>query len=175
MCHIIWQYFLSSWSAFFHGTPFACNACVHWRRGGGGSTQTNIVHLEKKKHAGNFLPPLSEVSLLIKNKVNDNWKIQIFTYHDVFFKAVHSGWKLQAVLNCLRTLFVEEGVFTFSFLCADEDVNECKNDTVASSCPVGAFCKDTPDSFRCQCKRGYTGNGSSCTSKLTFLWLLFFV
>nr|BDT33004.1 DUF4215 domain-containing protein [Myxococcus sp. MH1] len=40
------------------------------------------------------------------------------------------------------------------------DVNECTNGT--SQCSVNATCTNTPGSYTCTCKAGYSGNGRTC-------------
>ncbi|WP_194863092.1 EGF domain-containing protein [Myxococcus sp. AB036A] len=40
------------------------------------------------------------------------------------------------------------------------DVNECTNGT--SQCSVNATCTNTPGSYNCTCKPGYSGNGWTC-------------
>jgi EGF domain len=40
-------------------------------------------------------------------------------------------------------------------------VDECANGT--ANCDVHATCTDLPDGFRCTCKPGFTGNGTTCT------------
>lgn len=37
------------------------------------------------------------------------------------------------------------------------DVNEC----MQGVCDTNAMCEDTPGSFNCTCKPGYSGNGTS--------------
>ncbi|NVJ15492.1 EGF domain-containing protein [Myxococcus sp. AM010] len=40
------------------------------------------------------------------------------------------------------------------------DVNECMNGT--AQCSVNAFCTNTPGSYTCTCRPGYSGNGWTC-------------
>ena len=40
------------------------------------------------------------------------------------------------------------------------DIDECKENT--DDCDVNADCNNTPGSFTCTCKDGYTGNGRKC-------------
>ncbi|WP_147094738.1 EGF domain-containing protein, partial [Myxococcus fulvus] len=40
------------------------------------------------------------------------------------------------------------------------DVNECTNGT--AQCSVNATCTNTPGSYTCTCKAGYSGNGRTC-------------
>ena len=44
------------------------------------------------------------------------------------------------------------------------DVDECTTDT--HNCDVNAVCTDTDGSFTCACNSGYSGDGTTCTSKL---------
>lgn len=46
------------------------------------------------------------------------------------------------------------------------DINECSTGTHA--CDINAICVNEPGSFACQCKAGYTGDGSQCESKDTY-------
>jgi len=38
------------------------------------------------------------------------------------------------------------------------DINECLN----GNCHEQAICENTPGSFSCTCKTGYSGNGINC-------------
>ena len=42
------------------------------------------------------------------------------------------------------------------------DVDEC----ASSPCDANAQCTDLPGTFTCECNVGYTGDGTTCTSKL---------
>ena len=44
------------------------------------------------------------------------------------------------------------------------DINECS--TGADACDVNAKCKNTVGSYTCTCKKGFTGNGKTCTGKI---------
>ena len=44
------------------------------------------------------------------------------------------------------------------------DVDECTTDI--HNCDVNAVCTDTDGSFTCSCNSGYSGDGTTCTSKL---------
>ena len=48
-----------------------------------------------------------------------------------------------------------------------ENVNECPQ-TV--NCDVNAYCSDTPGSFVCSCKAGFSGDGRSCEGKVDVNW-----
>ena len=53
------------------------------------------------------------------------------------------------------------------------DNNECTAGT--SNCASGtSTCTNTPGSFTCACKTGYTGNGVTCTGELFFFFSFFF-
>ena len=47
------------------------------------------------------------------------------------------------------------------------DINECSTGT--HTCDVNAICVNEPGNFACQCKAGYTGDGSHCKSKHAFM------
>ncbi|KAL5010998.1 hypothetical protein ScPMuIL_013303 [Solemya velum] len=42
-----------------------------------------------------------------------------------------------------------------------EDIDECSKDI--HHCDTNAVCLNTPGSYTCTCKTGYTGNGNTCT------------
>ena len=42
------------------------------------------------------------------------------------------------------------------------DVNEC----VTSPCHSNATCEDTIGSYSCECNQGFSGNGTTCSSKI---------
>jgi hypothetical protein len=50
--------------------------------------------------------------------------------------------------------------------CVRTDTDECMNSDVERSCDLQATCTNTPGSFTCQCKEGFTGDGFQCTGKL---------
>ena len=42
------------------------------------------------------------------------------------------------------------------------DIDEC----ISNSCITNATCKDGINSYTCECKKGFTGDGNTCTGKL---------
>jgi len=44
------------------------------------------------------------------------------------------------------------------------DTNECLKNN--GGCHSDAICTNTPGSFNCACKSGYSGNGFNCTGNL---------
>ena len=46
------------------------------------------------------------------------------------------------------------------------DIDECSSNL--DSCHVNAVCSNTPGSYTCTCKAGYSGDGKSCTGELFF-------
>jgi len=44
------------------------------------------------------------------------------------------------------------------------EIDECS--TNSPSCDVNAVCSNTPGSYNCSCKAGYSGDGKSCTDEL---------
>ena len=47
------------------------------------------------------------------------------------------------------------------------DVNECSDST--HNCHTQATCTNIDGSFTCACDTGYTGDGTSCASKFSYL------
>lgn len=47
------------------------------------------------------------------------------------------------------------------------DVDECVEGT--DSCHIDAICQNTPKSYKCICKSGYTGDGKHCKGRGTML------
>jgi len=74
------------------------------------------------------------------------------------------------ICNCIEGFegdgFSCEGIFTFFFLnwviliCSLIDLDECVLNT--HNCHTQAKCSNTPGSFTCDCKGGYSGNGFVC-------------
>ena len=53
------------------------------------------------------------------------------------------------------------------------DINECKENS--NGCHKDATCSNTPGSYSCTCKHGYTGNGKSCDGRFiqrNFLYVI---
>ena len=50
------------------------------------------------------------------------------------------------------------------------NINECS--TGANACDVNAKCKNTVGSYTCSCKKGFTGNGKTCTGKIDLTYCL---
>ena len=46
------------------------------------------------------------------------------------------------------------------------DVNECADSSLV--CHKDALCSNSPGSYNCTCKPGYTGNGKTCTGMLAY-------
>ena len=52
----------------------------------------------------------------------------------------------------------------------NSDADECSLDL--DNCHHNAICTNIEDGFVCTCNTGYTGNGSHCESKLSFVYLV---
>ena len=50
--------------------------------------------------------------------------------------------------------------------CISSDIDECSADT--SPCDENADCTNSNGSYRCSCKQGFTGNGSSCNGTANY-------
>lgn len=54
----------------------------------------------------------------------------------------------------------KQNIFKLSkIFCSSSDVDEC---LLANTCDENADCVNTEGSFICSCKKGFTGNGSTC-------------
>ncbi|WP_169558631.1 EGF domain-containing protein [Myxococcus stipitatus] len=62
--------------------------------------------------------------------------------------------------GCSATCQVEPGYTCSGAPSVCTDVNECTNGT--NQCSVNATCVNTPGSYTCTCKPGYSGNGRTC-------------
>ena len=49
-----------------------------------------------------------------------------------------------------------------------QDIDECGTDRIHASCHANATCVNTPGSFQCVCRPGYSGDGANCQSELGF-------
>ncbi len=49
-------------------------------------------------------------------------------------------------------------------MCSLSDINEC----VGNPCDDNADCVDTPGSFTCTCRDGFTGDGFTCEGTVSF-------
>ncbi|NBD13085.1 EGF domain-containing protein [Corallococcus silvisoli] len=63
--------------------------------------------------------------------------------------------------GCSSTCSVESGYTCTGQPSVCTDINECTNGT--AQCSTNATCTNTPGSYSCTCKAGYTGNGKTCT------------
>lgn len=62
------------------------------------------------------------------------------------------------IYSYLWNIFIIYQWFTFM----DSDINEC---STSNPCDTNANCQNTPGSYVCSCKSGYTGNGKTCSGK----------
>ena len=60
--------------------------------------------------------------------------------------------------------------FSVALMCLfSEDIDEC--DLVTDNCNTTSMnCENNAGAFRCACKNGYTGNGSTCTGWFAVLY-----
>ena len=70
------------------------------------------------------------------------------------------------------TLLCGSSACAFLLFCNDifsssPDIDECLLDP--SSCDANAFCTNSRGSYSCDCKRGFTGNGTICEGMLSIL------
>ena len=49
------------------------------------------------------------------------------------------------------------------------DVDECTS-SGANQCHINAMCTNTEGSYVCRCKKGFTGDGFTCTRELPLMW-----
>lgn len=56
-------------------------------------------------------------------------------------------------------------LFFFLFTLNFTDIDECAS--VPSACDVNAACSNSEGSYSCECKRGFTGNGTICEGSLS--------
>ncbi|XP_031412859.1 signal peptide, CUB and EGF-like domain-containing protein 3 [Meleagris gallopavo] len=65
---------------------------------------------------------------------------------------------LQIAGLCTLALLLHSGITLANK--AGQDVDECVEGT--DSCHIDAICQNTPKSYKCICKSGYTGDGKHC-------------
>ena len=51
------------------------------------------------------------------------------------------------------------------------DIDECANDANNSCDRANGICNNEPGSYNCECKPGYTGNGTICQGKYNLYYL----
>ena len=69
-------------------------------------------------------------------------------------------WQVAASWNFCCSAFI----LCFFF----QDIDECGTDRTHASCHADATCVNSPGSFRCVCRPGYSGDGANCQSELGF-------
>ena len=62
-------------------------------------------------------------------------------------------------------------IFIFLSIYSNADVDECKEGT--HDCDVNAECTNTPSSYTCSCKDGYSGDGKTCTGKVNSILMAY--
>ena len=64
------------------------------------------------------------------------------------------------ILSILHVLIIAYSYHQFSIMVITIDINECEEGT--HTCHQNAVCVNTNSSYKCSCKDGYTGNGTTC-------------
>ena len=59
--------------------------------------------------------------------------------------------------------FFRFNLYSFLFFFSYSDIDECEKGS--HDCHMNANCTNTPGSYNCTCRPGYTGNGSICKGK----------
>ena len=75
-------------------------------------------------------------------------------------KGIRSQWAVTK-----RPLNLDFTIFFFLFTLNFTDIDECAS--VPSACDVNAACSNSEGSYSCECKRGFTGNGTICEGSLS--------
>ena len=80
------------------------------------------------------------------------------------FESAWLGVRLHGGGTIVTITFTNEtapyrGILLFIINCVD--VDECSSDT--NECDPNALCTNVEGSYVCRCKKGFTGNGSTCT------------
>lgn len=86
-------------------------------------------------------------------------------------------WKMRGGTLKIVALVAVLAFFVFlEFQTAEAQlVNECRSQTL-NNCDVNAYCYDTPNSYFCQCRRGWYGDGlvgpgyNGCTRRRISTW-----
>ena len=102
-------------------------------------------------HVIPMLHVLTMKVLLTVNVMLDILEMDLIVLVSKSFIRVSKLFYLFLITHCL--LLVLNSMFL--------DINECSS----NPCQLNATCTDNEGSFVCQCNVGYSGNGSSCSSK----------
>ena len=62
-----------------------------------------------------------------------------------------------------RIIFLLSILITFLFIIC-LDIDEC----ISNPCITNSTCIDGINSYTCECKEGFTGNGTNCTGTVTW-------
>ena len=76
-------------------------------------------------------------------------------------KVMKEMEKLALVLN---SIFPSQILNNYVDYYSDIDIDECAVDS--DKCDPNAICTNTPGGFTCRCKKGYRGNGITCTGNI---------
>jgi hypothetical protein len=130
------------------------------------------MRVEKREFAWEF----SQLSCPGQTRTRVAWELHesclhvtacVAKTHQLSSKCVlaQSWWDFQLSYQVFSVIiwsnsYVENGDHFFCSFPLQTDIDECKD---RRTCSTNADCSNSPGSYLCQCKQGYTGNGEICT------------